>query len=228
VALFAISDLHLDLTGDKPMDVFGDKWFKHDEKIKSNWLSKVTDNDMVLISGDISWSMKMENGIRDLEWIHNLPGKKVMIKGNHDYWWSSITKLNNLYDDMKFIQNNFFCYEEYAICGTRGWICPGGESFSKSDEKVYSRELMRLRLSLDAARKNGFEKFIVMIHYPPMNEKSLESGFIEIFKEYNVEKVIYGHIHGPSLAKALNGVLDGIEYILTSGDYLDFNPIKIL
>lgn len=228
MALFAISDLHLDLTGDKPMDVFGDKWFKHDEKIKSNWLSKVTDNDTVLIAGDISWSMKMENGMRDLEWIHNLPGKKIMIKGNHDYWWSSITKLNSLYDDMKFIQNNFFYYEDYAICGTRGWICPGGEKFSNHDEKVYSRELMRLRLSLDSARKNGFEKFIVMIHYPPMNEKSLESGFIEIFKEYNIEKVIYGHIHGPSLAKALNGVLDGIEYILTSGDYLDFNPIKIL
>ena len=170
MALFAISDLHLDLNGDKPMDIFGDKWLKHDEKIKNNWLKKINDEDTVLIAGDISWSMKMENGMQDLEWIHNLPGRKIMIKGNHDFWWSSITKLNNLYEDMNFIQNNFFSYEDYAICGTRGWTCPGGENFSQHDEKIYNRELNRLRLSLDAAVKSGFKKFIVMIHYPPMNE----------------------------------------------------------
>lgn len=228
MALYAISDLHLDLNGEKPMDIFGDRWSKHDEKIKSNWLKKITDKDTVLIAGDISWSMKIENGMQDLEWIHNLPGTKIMVKGNHDFWWSSISKLNNLYEDMKFIQNNFFSYEDYAICGTRGWTCPGGENFSQHDEKIYTRELNRLRLSLDAAVRSGFEKFIVMIHYPPINEKFLESDFVQIFKEYNVEKVIYGHLHGPSLAKALNGELDGIEYIITSGDYIDFDPIKIL
>lgn len=228
MALYAISDLHLDLNGDKPMDIFGDKWLNHDEKIKNNWMKKVTVEDTVLIAGDISWSMKIENGMQDLEWIHNLPGKKILVKGNHDFWWSSISKLNNLYEDMNFIQNNFFSYEDYAICGTRGWTCPGGENFSQHDEKIYDRELNRLRLSLEAAAKGGFKKFIVMIHYPPMNEKFLESDFVQIFKEYNVEKVIYGHLHGPSLAKALNGVLDGIEYIITSGDYLDFDPIKIL
>lgn len=228
MSLYAISDLHLDLNGDKPMDIFGDKWFKHDEKIKNNWLKKITDKDTVLIAGDISWSMKIENGIKDLEWVHNLPGTKIMTKGNHDFWWSSITKLNNLYEDMKFIQNNFFIYEDYAICGTRGWTCPGGENFTQQDEKIYTRELNRLRLSLESASKSGFKKFIVMLHYPPMNEKMLESGFVQIFKEYNVEKVVYGHLHGPSLGKALNGVLDHIEYIITSGDYLDFDPIKIL
>lgn len=228
MALYAISDLHLDLNGDKPMDVFGEKWFKHDKKIRDNWIKKITNEDTVLISGDISWSMKIEDGMNDLQWIHELPGKKIMVKGNHDYWWVSITKLNNLYEDMKFIQNSFYTYQEYAICGTRGWICPGGENFKAHDEKIYNRELMRLRLSLDVAVKEGFKKFIVMIHYPPMNETLIESGFVEIFKEYNVEKVIYGHLHGPSLAKALNGKKDGIEYILTSGDYLDFNPIKIL
>ncbi|MDW8800688.1 metallophosphoesterase [Clostridium sp. A1-XYC3] len=228
MALFAISDLHLDLTGDKPMDIFGDKWLNHDEKIKNNWFNKITDEDTVLIAGDISWSMKMEDGMRDLEWIHNLPGRKIMVKGNHDYWWTSISKLNNLYDDMDFIQNNSFNYEDYAICGTRGWICPGGDNFSEHDEKIYERELNRLRLSLDSAVKKGFKKFITMIHYPPVNEKLLESGFVDIFKEYNVEKVIYGHLHGPSLAKALNGELNGIEYIITSGDYINFDPIKIL
>lgn len=228
MALYAISDLHLDLNGDKPMDVFGQNWFQHDKKIKNNWVKRVKDEDTVLIAGDISWSMKIEDGMNDLQWIHNLPGRKIMVKGNHDYWWVSITKLNNLYEDMKFIQNNFFVYEDYAICGTRGWICPGGENFKAHDEKIYTRELSRLRLSLDAAVKEGFKKFIVMIHYPPMNEKLVESGFVEIFKEYNIEKVVYGHLHGPSLTKALNGEKDGIEYILTSGDYLDFNPIKIL
>lgn len=228
MALYAISDLHLDLNGDKPMDVFGQNWFQHDKKIRDNWVKKVKDEDTVLIAGDISWSMKIEDGMNDLQWIHNLPGRKIMVKGNHDYWWVSITKLNNLYEDMKFIQNNFFVYEDYAICGTRGWICPGGENFKVHDEKIYTRELARLRMSLDAAVKEGFEKFIVMIHYPPMNEKLVESGFVEIFKEYNIEKVVYGHLHGPSLTKALNGEKDGIEYILTSGDYLDFNPIKIL
>ena len=228
MALYAISDLHLDLNGDKPMDIFGDRWLNHDEKIKNNWLRKVTDEDTILIAGDISWSMKIESGMQDLEWIHNLPGKKIMVKGNHDFWWSSISKLNNLYEDMNFIQNNFFSYEEYAICGTRGWTCPGGENFSQHDEKIYTRELNRLRLSLDAAVKEGFKKFIVMLHYPPMNEKFLKSDFVQIFKEYSVEKVIYGHLHGPSLAKALNEVLDGIEYIITSGDYIDFDPIKIL
>lgn len=228
MALYAISDLHLDLNGDKPMDIFGEKWLKHDEKIRDNWNKKITSEDTVLISGDISWSMKIEGGMNDLQWIHNLPGNKIMVKGNHDYWWVSITKLNNLYEDMKFIQNSFFTYEDYAICGTRGWICPGGENFKAHDEKIYNRELMRLRLSLDGAVKEGFKKFIVMIHYPPMNEKLTESGFVEIFKEYNVDKVIYGHLHGPSLAKALNGEKDGIEYILTSGDYLNFDPIKIL
>jgi predicted phosphohydrolase len=228
VSLYAISDLHLDLNGDKPMDIFGDKWSKHDEKIKDNWLKKITNEDTVLISGDISWSMKIESGMKDLEWVHNLPGTKIMTKGNHDFWWSSITKLNNLYEDMKFIQNNFFTYKDYAICGTRGWTCPGGENFTQQDEKIYTRELNRLRLSLESASKGGFQRFIVMLHYPPMNEKFLESGFVQIFKEYNVEKVIYGHLHGPSLPKALNGILDDIEYIITSADYLDFDPIKIL
>ncbi|MBC2582232.1 metallophosphoesterase [Clostridium sp. DJ247] len=228
MALFAISDLHLDLTGEKPMDIFGNKWFKHDEKIKNNWIKKITDEDTVLIAGDISWSMKIEDGMNDLKWIHELPGKKIIVKGNHDYWWSSITKLNNLYEDMKFIQNNFFTYEDYGICGTRGWTCPGGENFSEHDNKIYIRELMRLKLSLDSAKKNGYDKLIVMIHYPPMNEKLMDSGFVQIFSEYNVEKVIYGHLHGPSLAKAFTGEKDGIDYILTSGDFISFDPVKIL
>jgi predicted phosphohydrolase len=228
MALFAISDLHLSSTSEKPMDVFGDKWYKHDEKIKENWLKSINDQDTVLIAGDISWSMKMEEGKEDLEFIHNLPGKKIFIKGNHDYWWTSITKLNSLYDDMDFIQNNFFSYEDYAICGTRGWVTPSSSKFTAHDKKIYDRELMRLRLSLDLAVKANFKKIIVMVHYPPTNEGFNDLGFIDIFKEYNVERVIYGHLHGYGLNNVFEGIKDGIEYILTSCDYINFDPIKIM
>lgn len=228
MAVYAISDFHLAFTTDKPMDVFGDNWYKHEEKIKENWSNIISDEDTVLIAGDISWSMKMEEGMMDLEWIHNLPGRKILVKGNHDYWWTSITKLNKLYEDMNFIQNNHFSYDDYAICGTRGWVCPGVEKFTAQDEKVYNRELIRLRLSLESAAKEGFNKFIVMLHYPPTNDKCRESGFVEIFKEYNVERVIYGHLHNVSKDKVLEEDVDGIEYILTSCDYLDFKPIKII
>ena len=228
MALYAISDLHLALSGDKPMDVFGQQWFKHDEKIKENWLSKISNEDTVLVAGDISWSMTIEDSKRELEWIDELPGRKIFIKGNHDYWWNSITKLNAMFKNMDFIQNNFFNYEDWAICGTRGWTCPGGENYTKHDEKIYERELIRLKLSLDMAVKKGYKKIIVMIHYPPTNEKFEESEVTKIFKEYNVSKVIYGHLHGPALAKVLNGDKDGVEYIMTSCDYIDFDPVKIL
>lgn len=228
MALYAISDLHLALSGNKPMDIFGENWYLHDEKIKGNWLEVIKSMDTVLIGGDISWSMKMEDGQKDLEWIHELPGKKIIIKGNHDYWWGSITKLNNMYEDMKFIQNNFFTYNDYAICGTRGWVCKGSDAFKEEDEKIYNRELNRLKLSLEEACKAGFKKFICMIHYPPTNEKFQDSGFTEIFKSYGVEKVIYGHLHGNFHYKILQGIRDDVEYILTSCDYINFAPIKIL
>ncbi|MEY7999268.1 metallophosphoesterase [Clostridium sp. Mt-5] len=228
MALFAISDLHLDMTGNKPMDIFGDNWIEHHKKIELNWNNKITCEDTVLIAGDISWSMNMGNGFLDLDWIHHLPGKKIMIKGNHDYWWTGITKLNNLYENMNFIQNNFFTYKDYALCGTRGWSCPGSENFSQHDEKIYNRELMRMRNSLDCAVEAGYSKFIIMIHYPPIGEKFMNSGFRDIFEEYGVEKVIYGHLHGEASLKAITGILNGVEYILTSADYIDFDPRKII
>lgn len=228
MALYAISDLHLSLNTDKPMDIFGENWTAHDQKIKENWLQKIKDEDTVLIAGDISWAMKWEESEADLKWIDSLPGNKIISKGNHDYWWNSITKLNAKFENTKFLQNNYYVYKEYAICGSRGWICPGSDKFTEKDEKIYSRELIRLRLSLDSAKKAGFNKFIVMIHYPPTNEKFEESDIVKLFKEYNVEKVIYGHLHGPALRRVLEGVNDGVEYIMTSGDYIDFDPVKIL
>ena len=228
MSLYAISDLHLSFNVDKPMDIFGDKWALHERKIESNWNRLITDEDTVLIAGDISWGMKESESKDDLNWINNLPGRKIISKGNHDYWWGSISKLNSSYDKIKFIQNNFYTYKDYAICGTRGWICPGSDKFTEKDKKIYDRELIRLELSLSEALKNGYEKFIVMIHYPPVNEKIQKSGFLEIFEKYKVKKVIYGHLHGMTedkLASELNG---NIEYIMTSCDYLDFCPKKIL
>lgn len=228
MALYAISDLHLSTSVDKPMDIFGDKWTLHEEKIRDNWMNKVTENDTVIISGDISWGMKASEGMADIEWISELPGRKILVRGNHDYWWGSIKKLNSLYENMDFIQNNFFSYEDYAICGSRAWICPGSNSFGEKDSKIYDRELIRLRLSLEEAKKSGYDKIIAAVHYPPTNDKFEDSGFIDLFKEYGVEKVIYGHLHGPSLKRVFEGERDGIEYILTSADYIDFDPKLIL
>lgn len=228
MALYAISDLHLALECDKPMDIFGENWLNHDEKIKENWISQITNEDTVLIAGDISWSINMEEGEKDLEWIHNLPGKKVISKGNHDYWWTSITKLNNMYEDMSFIQNNFFTYENYAICGTRGWINKEADGFDEHDKKIYNREITRFKLSLDSAVKAGYKDIIAMIHYPPFNDRHEESEFTQLVEQYGVEKVIYGHIHGPILKKISGYIIkNNVDYILTSCDYLDFKPIKI-
>ncbi|MDO5517394.1 MAG: metallophosphoesterase [Clostridium sp.] len=231
MALYTISDLHLGFNVEKPMDIFGDKWKDHTEKLKKNWMEKINDDDTVLIAGDISWSLKADDSKYDLDWINELPGKKIISKGNHDYWWGSISKLNKMYENTKFLQNNYYVYDDFAICGTRGWMCPGGDKYkyTEKDEKIYKREQIRLRLSLDAAKKAGYENLIVMIHYPPTNEKFEESDFIKIFKEYGVKKVIYGHLHGPVLmGNLLNGCFDGIEYILSSADYINFNPKRIL
>ena len=137
MALYAIADLHLASSGEKPMDIFGEKWSNHHEKIKDNWLGKITEEDTVLIAGDISWSMKMEHGIEDLEYINKLPGKKFFVRGNHDYWWTSINKLNSMFEGMKFIQNNFFTYGDYAVCGSRGWILKNNPKFNEHDQKIY-------------------------------------------------------------------------------------------
>jgi uncharacterized protein len=226
MALYGISDLHLSLDSNKPMDVFGSLWENHHVKIMDNWNKKITEEDTILIAGDISWALKFENAMADLEYIHMLPGKKIIIKGNHDYWWSSITKLNSLFDDIFFIQNNFYKYREYGICGTRGWINIDGTE--EHDEKVYNREVLRLKLSLDAAVKNGAEKLIVMMHYPPITKISRSDEFLELLSNYKVEKLIYGHIHHDSKAICINGNINATEYLCTSADIINFDPVNIL
>lgn len=229
MSLYAIGDLHFSTAVNKPMNIFGDNWDNHEEKIINSWKSKVNEEDTVLIVGDTSWAINMNEAEEDLNIIHNLPGKKIYVKGNHDYWWTTVVKLNKLYDDMSFLQNNFYQYEEYAICGTRGWICPNDVKFTEDDEKIYKREAHRLKLSLDAAKKAGFKKIIVITHYPPTNDKLDPSLFTEIYESYGVEKVVYGHLHGKeSFKMGLKGIRNEVEYNLVSCDYVDFNLIKIM
>ena len=225
--LYAIADLHLSLYKHKPMDIYGAQWKEHHLTIQQNWLKTIKDNDTVLIGGDISWAMTLEEAIYDLDFIHNLTGRKILIRGNHDYWWKSVTELNSLYNDMIFLQNNYINDTEYSICGTRGWACLEEGISTEHDRKMYRRELIRLEMSLKAAVANGAKKIIVLLHYPPMSEKKEASGFTNLIKQYPVDKVVYGHLHSGHHHFAVNETIDGVEYILTSSDFLDFCPIPI-
>ncbi|WP_129600847.1 metallophosphoesterase [Anaerophilus nitritogenes] len=229
MGLFSIGDLHLSLSVHKPMDIFGYQWENHHEKIKENWLQTISEEDTVLIPGDISWGMTLKEATKDLKWIDDLPGKKILLRGNHDYWWSSVSKLNSMFKNMKFLQNNYFLYEDFAICGTRGWICPNDKKFTQHDQKIYEREIHRLKLSLDEALKAGCQNIIVMTHYPPTNDTMEPSEFTNIYESYKVKKVIYGHLHGQESFKVgLQGILNEVEYNLVSCDYISFIPLRIL
>ncbi|MCL2436482.1 MAG: metallophosphoesterase [Clostridiales bacterium] len=231
MSIYVISDLHLSFSENvqKPMDVFGGEWLEHAERVKKNWEDTVLENDTVIIAGDISWALKLEDAIPDLNWIRDLPGKKVLVKGNHDLWWASMKKLHDLFgDDLRFIQNNFYEADGYAICGTRGWICPGDEHYSEHDEKIYKRELLRLRTSLMAAKNAGFSKIIVALHFPPMNDPYSESGFTELCREFGAKHVFYGHLHGAEgFRSGVQGNINGIEYRLVSLDYVRCKPYKV-
>lgn len=228
MGLFAIGDLHLGFSVEKPMDIFGDEWKSHENLVKKNWEEKITDEDTVLLPGDISWAMKFNEAYEDLKWIDELPGKKIILKGNHDYWWASLKKMNGIFESIDFLHNNFYVYEDIAICGTRGWVCPNDNEFTEHDEKMYKKEAIRLRISLDAAKEQGYKRFVVMMHYPAANDKVGESLYTEIIKEYKPEKVIYAHLHSSGAVDyTKKGIFDEIEYILVSSDYINFNPVKL-
>ncbi len=230
MSIYAIADLHLSFSAEKPMDIYGGEWVNHTEKVKKNWEAMITEHDTVIIPGDSSWALRFNDALEDLKWISGLPGKKVFIKGNHDLWWNSASKLNALYENMYFLQNTFYEADGFAICGSRGWICPGDDDFTAQDEKIYLRELGRLRMSLEAAAGAGFRgKIIGAIHFPPAGDNLKKSGFTDLFEEYGTKKVVYGHLHGKdAYGNGLKGIRNNIEYILTSTDYLKCTPYKIL
>ena len=242
MSVFAIADLHLSFApnSDKPMDIFGSRWKDHPERIKENWCSNVTEQDTVVVAGDISWALKLEDAVYDLEWLDALPGHKVVLKGNHDLWWAGITKLNAMYEDMTFLQNDaFFVPADKGgvwICGSRGWITPDDDDFKEADDKIYKREILRLRASLDYAKKavvpadsedNSVET-IGFLHYPPVAKAGKFSGFMQAFEDYGVKEVYYGHIHGEDgFRSAVQGEYYGTRYHLISADYLNCSLLKI-
>ncbi len=232
--IYAISDLHLSFHEniDKPMNIFGAGWDDYVDRIDRHWHELVSDEDVVIVAGDHSWGLAFEEALPDLEWIHNLPGYKVMLKGNHDLWWSRITYLNTLYDDMKFLQNDCVFLpsektgaESIAICGTRGWVLPGTEEFGEHDEKIWRRELGRMRNSLETAKSHHPDRIIAASHYPPADDETRQSDMTDLVHEYNVTDFVYGHLHGMhAFEKGIKNEHDGIRYYLTSQDYLGTWP----
>ena len=225
--VYAIGDLHLNGSRNKPMSIFGEKWHCHQQKIEQNWSGKVGCDDIVAIPGDISWAMTLTEAADDLKWIHSLPGRKILVRGNHDYWWKKITHLNSLYESMTFLQNNAVAVGDIWFAGSRGWLCPGSYAFQEGDEKIYARELLRLEMSLKSCNATG-QQIIALIHYPPVNEKHEPSGFTELFEKYQVKRVLYGHLHDKkAFENALIGEWRGVDYQLVSADFINFSPLLI-
>ena len=233
MSLYAIGDLHLATSADvdKPMDGFGPLWADHTNRLQRNWIDTVGPEDTVIVPGDISWGLKYEEALPDLELIDSLPGSKIFIKGNHDLWWTGITKLNRSFDTITFLQNDCIFCEGMYICGSRGWITPDNEDFTVADEKVYNRELLRMKMSLDQAaarQKDVSAPILGVMHFPPVSKKTAFSGFQQLFMDYGVKKVIYGHVHGEEgFRKAIQGTYHGTEYHLVSLDNLRCVPFRI-
>ena len=236
MSIYTIGDLHLSFKNPKPMNIFGENWENHEEKIKQDWLSKVKEEDLVVLLGDFSWVTYLEETDKDFEYLNNLPGKKVLLKGNHDYWWTTVTSMRNFikenkYENIDFIYNTSYEFEDVIIAGTRGWSLIED---SADRERMINRECARLELSLkDAMQKNvdGEKEIIVFIHYPPIINENLvqnrESEFIKVMKKYNVKRCYYAHLHAGSIKDAIEGEHFGIQFKLVSADGVDFKLVKV-
>lgn len=228
--LFAIGDLHLPGGDDKPMNVFGEHWEGHFERISQDWRARVTDEDAVLIPGDISWAMQLDNARPDLEAINSLPGRKIIMKGNHDYWWNTLSQVKSaLPAGMEAIQHNAVDLGCAVVCGTRGWNIPTKETpLGAADMKIYNRELIRLEMALQAGVKlKGDRPLVAMMHYPPLYDMERETAFTALLEKYPVHTVVYGHLHGAGLRVGFRGEQHGIRYELVSCDGLDFRLAEI-
>ena len=225
--LFGIGALHLSLgVPEKPMDIFKG-WENYQVLLEENWRSTVQEEDTVVLAGDLSWGMTLAQADADFAFLQSLPGKKIILKGNHDYWWTSKSKMETYfsdhgYDSLHILHNNSYSVEGYALCGTRGWLFDAGEAH---DEKVMNREIGRLRMSLDAAEP-GLEK-LVFLHYPPVYTGTSAPEIVATLKEYSIRTCYYGHLHGNAIRYAVQGDVDGIHYKLVSADGLRFCPYRI-
>lgn len=227
MSLFVMADLHLSLSADKPMDIFGG-WKDYIQKIEENWQKKIKPDDTVIIPGDISWSMGLEQSYKDMEFLNKLNGTKIILKGNHDYWWNTKNKMDsffqkNGFDTLNILHNNHYAYGKTGICGTRGWINDGSE---EGDKKVILREAGRLEASVSSAEKAGLDP-VVFLHYPPIFGVGCNYDMLEVLHRHNIKWCFYGHIHGRGHEFAINGERDGINYRLISSDFLQFDPMDI-
>ncbi len=232
MAIYTIGDLHLSFGTDKPMDIFG--WGNHSEKIKQNWIQNVKKQDTVVLLGDFSWAMNFEEAYKDFEFIASLPGIKIISKGNHDYWWNTLTKMTkylaeNKFENIEFLQNNSYCVEDKILVGTRGWITNAWNS--EENYKILKRENERLKMSLEdgLAKFGETREIICFVHYPPFFKEKVpeEIDFVETMKQYHVQRCYYGHLHGDAHKEAFEGSLQGIGFRLVSSDYLDFELNKL-
>ena len=231
MSIYAIGDLHLSLNKEKPMDIFGGNWKNHEQKIKENWKNTVQDNDLVILPGVFSWEMHLKDMYNDFAYLNDLPGKKILLKGNHDYWWTTLAKMReflqeNKFENIDFLYNNSYLFEEKIIAGTRGWALNDTENSNKMNH----REEERLKLSLQSGVDNfGDKEIICIMHHPPIvREENLKiSNYVQIMKQYNVKTCLYGHLHGESHKEAFEGNYDGIQFKLVSSDYLDFKLYKL-
>lgn len=229
--VYSISDLHLDINNTKPMDIFGPVWNNYLDKIVDSWNSLVQDDDVVILAGDYSWAMKLDEVVPDFDFLKNLKGIKILIRGNHDYWWSSVSRVREkLPSNTYALQNDAIKIGEYIFCGNRGWQIPEGKYDTEENQKLYNRELVRLELSMKSAKKlqTNNEKIIYITHYPPFNNKIEPSLYTKVLEEYGVSYVVFGHLHGYVNPKMLYNEINGIKYFLTSCDAVKNRLVKIV
>ena len=228
MALYAIGDLHLCLSAPKPMDIFGGAWVGYMDKLKEG-MSVIGPEDTTVLLGDLSWALDLTNARADFAWINEIPGRKIILKGNHDYWWSTVSKFNAFcvqqnFENMLILNNNHFEYDGWAICGTRGWFFEEERS-GQHDEKIFKRELLRLEASLQSA---GDLPKMVFLHYPPRYKGYTCNEILELLEKYSVRRCFYGHLHGPSHKLAVEGLWNGVDYSLVSADKLNFSPLTVI
>ena len=228
MALYAIGDLHLSLGEEKPMDVFGGKWLGYMDKLREG-VSVIGPEDTTVLLGDLSWALNLEGAVKDFAWINQIPGRKIILKGNHDYWWSTAAKFykfcqENGFEDQWILNNNQYEYDGWAICGTRGWFFEEDRG-GTHDEKVFRRELIRLETSLKSA---GDKNKMVFLHYPPRYRGYECREIIELLERYEVRRCFYGHLHSESHKLAVEGLWGGVEYRLVSADYIGFKPVTVI
>ena len=231
MAVYTISDLHLPLGVNKPMDIFGAAWSNYVNRLAENWHKTVTPADTVVLGGDFSWATYLEQSVADFEFLHSLPGRKLLLKGNHDYWWTTKSKLDQFlaehgFNDIEFLHNNSYIVENISICGSRGWGLPEIAKTAE-DVKIYERELGRVKMSIDDARKKSDNEIVVFLHFPPLLRDMRTNPMTALLTKENIKRCYFGHLHKSGSKNVFEGLYGGVEYKLCACDYLNFMPIRV-